>query len=116
MKVFSYRLSILLGIVVVGHFQGFAQSRIVTTIPSGKVVEITKSYSQSPVQIPLTSREPNGFWTSNVDRIKGWTLPEGALPIQVVNFDAKLVGDKAEVRVSVFSGTRFRENDDLIAT
>jgi len=38
------------------------------------------------------------------------------LPIQAVYFQARLVGEKAELRVSVFSGSRFREKDELIAT
>ncbi len=110
------KISLLVCLFFFGISPILAQSKFVTAVPSGKVIEINLRASKPPARVALSSREPHGLWTSAIDRIKEWKLPEGALPIQAVNFQAKLVGDKAEVRVSVFSGKRFRENDILIAT
>jgi hypothetical protein len=89
-----------MGLFVFGQIGTFAQGSIVAVMPNGRVLEIDLRSASPPAKIPLSSQDPNGFWTSNIDRIKGWTLPQGAIPIQVVNFQAKLVGEKAELRVS----------------
>lgn len=116
MKIFPSRLFILTGLFVLGQLSIFAQNNGATGIPSGRVLEVDLQADKTPQTIALATGTPFGFWTSNIDRIKGWTLPEGAEPIQVVNFQVQLVGEKAELKVSVFSGSRFREKDDLIAT
>lgn len=116
MKIFSYRLLVLIGLLVLAQVSIFGQSSMAAVIPSGRILEVNTRSTLPPVKIPLSSREPNGFWTSNIDRIKDGTSPAGAVAIQAVHFQARLAGEKTELTVSVFSGSRFREKDDLIAT
>ncbi|MFZ1700711.1 MAG: hypothetical protein WBO10_01080 [Pyrinomonadaceae bacterium] len=115
MKVISFVFSLQFGILIFGSIAS-AQLRADVPKPSGKILEISFRAAVPPAQMELKSHEPSGAWTTNIDRIKGWKLPAGQRPIQAVNVESRLVGDRAEIKVSVFSGTRFGEFDDLIAT
>jgi hypothetical protein len=107
---------LLAAMFTIAPVRSSAQASAVLTVPSGLVLELDTRRGQPPTQIPLSSREPNGFWGSNFDRIKGWQLPAGAKATQAVNFEARLVDGKGQLKISVFSGSRFREFVDLIAT
>jgi hypothetical protein len=92
------------------------QAPSVLTPPNGMVVEVKVGAEWPTSQIPLSPNEPYGFWTSNVERIKGWKVGVGGSAGQAVNFQARRVGEKAEITVSVFRGSRFREFEDVAAT
>lgn len=115
MKTVFYRISILIGIFVFVQLGAHSQNRMVVTVPSGSVLELQFGAKRPPARISL-SREMNGLWTSNIERIANWSQPADVPRAQAVNFQASLVDGKIVLTVSVFHGTRFRENEDVIAT
>jgi len=113
MKTFFYSFSLIVGLLLFSD-SGTAQNQKQALLEGGLVVEF-KQPSNSPLpRIPL-SDEPNGFWTLNLDRQAGSKPIEGPDRIQAVYFMGRLVDGKAELTVSVFRGSRFREFEDVIA-
>jgi hypothetical protein len=82
--------------------------------PTGKALEVISSGPSKPALIALSAKS-NGFW-SDFPRFTDWKLPPGEERVQAVSVYAKLVGEKAEVSVSVFRGKRFGETKDQIAS
>lgn len=83
---------------------------------SGKVIDVDAGASRPQSRIALRPDRPSGFWGASFPRITDWKMPAGQEPIQVINFSAKLVGDKAELIVSVFKGKRFGEIVEPVVT
>ncbi len=93
-----------------------AQQPIENRDTIGKVVEIVfENSTRPPIQLALKKENSTGVWSSQFPKINGWQPPKDSQTIQAVNFDAQLVENKVRVRISVFTGKRFRENDDLVA-
>lgn len=67
-------------------------------------------------QLALRRDKSSGFWTSSLPRIKDWKLPEGEEAIEAVDLRTRLIGEKAQVVISVFKGPRFGERSEVIAT
>lgn len=83
--------------------------------PSGRILEIHSGRWPRPSVIALSSEHSNGFWGAGFPRLKDWKLPSTGDPVQAMDFKARLVGDKAEVMISLFTGKRFGENVEVIA-
>lgn len=83
--------------------------------PTGKILEIHSGRQPRPSVIPLYREHNYGFWASGFPRLKDWKMPSGGDPVQAMDFRARLVGDKAEMTISLFSGKRFGENVEIIA-
>lgn len=116
MKRFLFGVCVLAAALSFGTVAALPQSDQVVTIPSGLVLEVSTRASGPAAEISLATRTPNGFWTSNIDRIKDFKPATPTAGNQVVNFEAILVDEKAQLKVSIFSGSRFREFEELIAT
>lgn len=84
--------------------------------PSGKIIQVISADSRPAAPIVLRTERSSGFWGSNFPRIKDWQQPANEQPAQVLNFEANLIGDKAEVIVSVFKGRRFGEIHEPVGT
>ncbi len=116
MRVVWYRLLFFLPLFGASLLFASGQDARVKTEPSGKVIEVHSDGSRPPLTIALRLDRPAGFWTSNFPRVKDWKQPADEEPAQVVNFSAKLIGDNAEVIISVFKGKRFGEKTEPVAT
>ncbi|MEJ7624533.1 MAG: hypothetical protein WKF34_11135 [Pyrinomonadaceae bacterium] len=78
------------------------------------VLEVIAAGDRPPSSIQLRRDRPAGFWTSGFPRSKPWrpSSPDDRHP--VLNFEARVMEDTAELEISIFSGKRFREIVDVI--
>jgi len=86
----------------------------VNIMPGGKGLELTLRSSELPTRITLSDKEAHGFWTENVDRSSGSKGSKDSIP--KVDFLARLVDGKTELKVSVFTAAPIRTPENLIAT
>lgn len=112
MKTFFYAFSIIFGLFLFPHSNSAQQKQAL--MEGGLVIEVQQQSGRPTPRIPI-SDEPSGFWTLNLDRQPGSKPAEGANAIQAVYFLGRSVNGKAELTVSVFRGSRFREFEDIIA-
>ncbi|HEY2847432.1 MAG TPA: hypothetical protein VGI80_06390, partial [Pyrinomonadaceae bacterium] len=116
MRDFSVRLLFLPFLIAALIGSTFGQNDNAAAEIAGLVLEVTHS-ANGPTPLVLNKDRPTGFWTANIPHLKDWKPPQGFAPVQAVNFEARLTPDgKAEVRVTVFRGQRFREREDRVAT
>ncbi|MFT3745970.1 MAG: hypothetical protein QM785_17000 [Pyrinomonadaceae bacterium] len=83
--------------------------------PTGKILEIHSGRQPMPSVIPLYREHNYGFWASGFPRLKDWKVPSSGDPVQAMDFRARLISDKAEMTISLFSGKRFGENVEVVA-
>lgn len=113
MKTSFYGFSLIVGLIFCSNSIN-AQRPKQALLEGGLVVEFMQQSNSPLPRIPL-SEEPNGFWTLNLDKQAESKPVEGPDKIQAVYFLGRLVDGKAELTVSVFRGSRFREFEDIIA-
>lgn len=114
MKNFFYGFSLIVSLVLLSHPIN-AQRQKQALLEGGLVVEVSQLAGKPPMpRIPIHD-EPSGFWTPNLERQAGSKPVEGPDKIQAVYFLGRMVNGKAELTVSVFRGSRFREFEDIIA-
>ncbi len=106
------RILFLLILVTSGNYLAKGQD----AAPSGRILEITSGRMPRPDVIALHTDRPSGFWASGFPRTKDWKVPETGDPVHVLNFSGRLIGDRAELVISSFSGKRFDDIRENIAT
>ena len=84
--------------------------------PTGKILEIHSGRQPAQFIIALYRESNHGFWASGFPRLKDWKLPSTGDPVQAMDFRARLVGDKAELTISLFTGKRFGANVETVVS
>jgi len=92
-----------------------AQGSPSTSEPSGQALEITFYNGDRPAHINLRKECPCGAWFGRFQRVKDWQQPEGLDPVRAVNIVPRIIGDKVNIRITVFTGKRFHENEEFVA-
>lgn len=108
-------LLITLGTAVSAQSQG--QTR---PAPTNLALEIHYFKAAPPAYqtVPPVSSKPSGSgaWYARFGRVENWQLPAGELPIRAVNVVSRLDGEMVMLRVSVFRGLRFHDQETTVAT
>ncbi|HEY0005643.1 MAG TPA: hypothetical protein VGB17_12605 [Pyrinomonadaceae bacterium] len=95
-----------------------AQQRQPAPAPTGLALEVSsyKGLPPSYINVPGPDAKPMGAWYARFRRVAGWQPPAGALPVQAVDIKSRLEGDGVRVIVTVLSGQRFHEKEEMVGT
>ena len=108
-------IALLLPLVAIAN----AQQRPPRSSTAGLLVESTFAKKGVPSYQQVTYRDSQvtkGSWTSRFDKIPGWQLPEGELPILAVRVYPFFVGETVSVEISVLRGKKHIDDEDMVAT
>jgi hypothetical protein len=76
-----------------------------TSEPPRATVALVEAWPDGRVNYELTSTRRAVMWTPQFPRLRGYTPPEGTLPVYAVQFARVLVGGEIKVDVSVLLGS-----------
>ena len=96
-----------------------AQSQQAQSTPTGYAIEVTYLEGRPPAYEPVRRTKlprGEGSWFGLFGRAREWHLPAGAQPVSAVRVVPYLDGETVKVTISVLSGEKFLDLEDMVGT
>lgn len=112
------RLFLLAILATAPLFTAAASGRQAEPASERLALEITYFKGRAPAFQPVPPAGPRleGAWFGMFGRVAGWQAPAGSLPVQAVRILSRVEGEAVRIRVTVFTGARYFENEEPVGS
>ena len=112
-------LIVAIAITLILFSDALAQPQQARPAPTGFAIEVTYLEGRSPAYEPVRRTKlprGKGSWFGLFGRVKEWHPPAGAQPVSAVRVVPYLDGETVRVTISVLSGEKFLDLEDMVGT
>lgn len=115
MKLISIERITIVVVFIFFTATGFSQIDPDKSLPTGRALEVTFLEGKAPGLMSLPSDKATGSWFSLFGRDKAFKPLPADVPVRAVNIVARYSGEIAAVKVSVFRGKQFHDEEIEVA-